>query len=204
MALIKCPECGKEISNKASACIHCGYPLESAQPEVASVHTTAQSQSSVDLDVKSDNKPEITNDVSLEFSTGSSGENTVSGKQSNSDESGCLGWLIFVGIIVGIGMFLLTSGFSDFTLWWCVFPLAFAAFILVGMIYSFATAEPGEIKNSWDAEKYNYYKFTCPMCGSKKVKKIGTVNRAASVAAVGLASSKIGKQYECDACKHKW
>ncbi len=29
MALIKCPECGKEISDKAPACIHCGFPLES-------------------------------------------------------------------------------------------------------------------------------------------------------------------------------
>ena len=27
MALIKCPECGKEISDQASACIHCGFPL---------------------------------------------------------------------------------------------------------------------------------------------------------------------------------
>lgn len=27
MALIKCPECGGEISDKAAACIHCGFPL---------------------------------------------------------------------------------------------------------------------------------------------------------------------------------
>lgn len=27
MALIKCPECGKEVSNRAAACIHCGFPL---------------------------------------------------------------------------------------------------------------------------------------------------------------------------------
>lgn len=27
MALIKCPECGKEISDKAQDCIHCGYKL---------------------------------------------------------------------------------------------------------------------------------------------------------------------------------
>lgn len=27
MALIKCPECGKEVSDKSKVCIHCGYPL---------------------------------------------------------------------------------------------------------------------------------------------------------------------------------
>lgn len=28
MALIKCPECKKEISSKSKICIHCGYPIE--------------------------------------------------------------------------------------------------------------------------------------------------------------------------------
>lgn len=27
MALVSCPECGREISDKVSACPHCGYPL---------------------------------------------------------------------------------------------------------------------------------------------------------------------------------
>lgn len=27
MALINCPECGKEISDKSISCIHCGFPL---------------------------------------------------------------------------------------------------------------------------------------------------------------------------------
>lgn len=27
MALIACPECGKEVSDKSEVCIHCGYPL---------------------------------------------------------------------------------------------------------------------------------------------------------------------------------
>lgn len=27
MALIKCPECGNNVSDKASVCIHCGFPL---------------------------------------------------------------------------------------------------------------------------------------------------------------------------------
>ena len=28
MALIQCPECGKEVSDKAKVCIHCGCPIE--------------------------------------------------------------------------------------------------------------------------------------------------------------------------------
>ena len=28
MALIKCPECKKEISDKSKTCIHCGCPVE--------------------------------------------------------------------------------------------------------------------------------------------------------------------------------
>lgn len=27
MALIKCPECGKEISDQATSCPNCGYPI---------------------------------------------------------------------------------------------------------------------------------------------------------------------------------
>lgn len=30
--LIKCPECGKEISDKAPQCIHCGFPISSNTP----------------------------------------------------------------------------------------------------------------------------------------------------------------------------
>ena len=35
MAVIKCPECGKEISDKAMTCPHCGYPLMSDRFEKA-------------------------------------------------------------------------------------------------------------------------------------------------------------------------
>ncbi len=35
MALIPCPECQKEISDKAEFCVHCGYPM----PEVRFIFT---------------------------------------------------------------------------------------------------------------------------------------------------------------------
>ena len=55
-----------------------------------------------------------------------------------------------------------------------------------------------------DFRKYNDPNLTCPMCGSHVVKKLTTAERAVSVAAWGLASGKIGKQYECKKCGHKW
>lgn len=33
MSLIKCPECGKDISDKSEKCIHCGYPLVAESAE---------------------------------------------------------------------------------------------------------------------------------------------------------------------------
>lgn len=44
----------------------------------------------------------------------------------------------------------------------------------------------------------------CPTCGSTDIKKISTTNRTASVMAMGIASSKIGKQFECKNCGYKW
>ncbi len=37
MALIKCKECGKEISDKAVACPNCGYPLKHPVPNYADI-----------------------------------------------------------------------------------------------------------------------------------------------------------------------
>ena len=43
----------------------------------------------------------------------------------------------------------------------------------------------------------------CPICGKKDhVIRISSLNRSASVATLGLASAKIGKQYTCKCCKH--
>jgi hypothetical protein len=35
MALVKCSECGREISDKAAACVGCGAPVDGAKPAAA-------------------------------------------------------------------------------------------------------------------------------------------------------------------------
>lgn len=55
-----------------------------------------------------------------------------------------------------------------------------------------------------DKAKYNGLKYTCPMCGSRKIKTISKTSRGFSVYLFGGGSDKIGKLYECDDCKYKW
>lgn len=57
MALIICPECGKEISDKAKACVHCGYPIADNKPvnhTDESAHTLPQQSCSAPIVKTSD------------------------------------------------------------------------------------------------------------------------------------------------------
>lgn len=45
MALIKCTECGKEISDKASVCPNCGCPVEQmSKPEISNATSVKQTK----------------------------------------------------------------------------------------------------------------------------------------------------------------
>lgn len=44
----------------------------------------------------------------------------------------------------------------------------------------------------------------CPACKGYNTQRISTTKRVVSTSMVGLASSTIGKQYECNDCLHKW
>ncbi len=61
-----------------------------------------------------------------------------------------------------------------------------------------------KIEETYNKNIYNEYKYTCPMCGSHKIKNISKTNRGISFALFGAGSDKIGKLYECDDCKYKW
>lgn len=44
MALIKCPECGAEVSDKAEKCPHCSYPIaqESEAEKIQTIEMTSK------------------------------------------------------------------------------------------------------------------------------------------------------------------
>jgi hypothetical protein len=43
MALVRCPECGREVSSKAPACPSCGYPLQARGAPPAEPQNALQS-----------------------------------------------------------------------------------------------------------------------------------------------------------------
>lgn len=61
-----------------------------------------------------------------------------------------------------------------------------------------------EFKENSDREKFNGYKYTCPMCGSHRIKTIGAGKKVAGVLTIGLASKNIGKNYQCTDCQYRW
>lgn len=55
-----------------------------------------------------------------------------------------------------------------------------------------------------EKEKYNGFKYTCPMCGSHKIRTVGAASRMAGVFTLGLASKRTGRLYQCDDCNYTW
>jgi uncharacterized membrane protein YvbJ len=50
--MIKCPECGKDISDNATACPHCGCPMEDIRKELADAGTSAPVEAQEDVSDK--------------------------------------------------------------------------------------------------------------------------------------------------------
>ncbi len=45
---------------------------------------------------------------------------------------------------------------------------------------------------------------TCPMCGSNNTSVIGKLDKNVSFMLWGVGTDKVGKQYQCKTCHHKW
>lgn len=65
MALIKCPECGQNISDQADTCIHCGYPLTEFKKELEKQRLIEEKQRQ--LFEKMTNTKCVVNNVTIDF-----------------------------------------------------------------------------------------------------------------------------------------
>lgn len=204
--LIACPECGKEkVSDTAKSCPECGYAIKDHFAKIKEEEDAKTQQEKVKDMIKNIEKSRLNN------------------IQMPTESKFPKGWLIVGLFLILLSVFCIIMGAIEDG----------QAFIVVGNLISgvvclvignnkFVEAKEKYAKAKLDFEQYKRDEIQrqdierekemtklkntpiCPTCGSADVKAIGTVNRAISVAAVGLASGKIGKQFECKDCGYKW
>lgn len=263
MALINCPECGKEVSNKAVACIHCGYPITSNNAYTDTNGITALFSNFAMIAATKTNVADIYTDVVSEVSK----IKAIYSEQEAND-------IVAKSIVDGIIQIPKHIGWVDTKLYCelidfknlssdAIEYFADKLYTVISMeeyyddgsggycnLTQYFYAEYMVIQYACESTKEKYMKILskpymghstsydyivsmykkhvgvdtmsqiagvkrisegiggaalkCPVCGSQNVNRISTTGRLFSVATFGLASSKIGKQYECKRCKHKW
>lgn len=132
---------------------------------------------------------------------------------STSDNAAGVGCIFFLVTAVFFAVGLLLGLASNYAAALVFDSIAVIALVggVVSMFVSSATQTPEEKERSKaqteamrNREKYNGLKYTCPMCGSHKIKNIGTAKKLGGVMTAGLASRNIGKNYQCDDCNYRW
>lgn len=249
MALIKCPECGKEsVSDSAISCPECGFAIKTYYERKAVQEQQKQQEIQLEEKAKEEYeklKDELNRKICAVDNMPYPEKPTF--KESVFNSKGGGSWLSYASIIALIATpFLAYVSFQGksavlTTLFLIVFVLLLVIWTPFWLMICYSDYKSSMVRfedatKDWEGEKikkkeqlnteYEQYalnmakygtrnastinmpmlnnKLKCPICGSTNVSRISTLNRGVSVATVGLASSKIGKQYECKKCKHKW
>lgn len=204
--LITCPECGKEkVSDTAESCPECGYAIKTHFAKIKEEKEEKIQQEQVNKMIKNIEKSRLNN------------------IQMPTDPKFPKGWLIVGLFLILLSVFCIMLGMlEDEEAYLVVVNIISGVVCLVIGNKKFVEAKEKYEKAKLDFEQYKKDELkrqdnerdsavrktlhipSCPTCRSTNVKRIGTVNRAVSVAAVGLASGKIGKQFECKDCGYKW
>lgn len=215
MALIKCPECGKEVSNMAAACPNCGYGIREHFEEQQRVLSAIERQ-------------RVSEIRKQEAATKANQERERKIEETKLPEKPKKGRIIFNTIMWGI--MALIGWFGVFTglgiIWLVIAILSTIVVISAPQFYKeevrkyeYATENPNEYKRSVVEEEerrtaeakeqarkrldaLNAKANTaprCPKCGSTY---ISTVNRGYSVVWGFIGSGKA--MNVCQKCGHKW
>ena len=243
MALIKCPECGREnVSDSAEACPSCGFGIKEyiddkkhkEELERKRIEEEKRKQRRFnELKGELDRKlQEIDNEPMPEephfF-------DTFKSYFDGSDDGTFLNYFVLFVTVASLAIGI-PNDLEFFMGIGAIGVVIGIPFVIYGMYsdYNQASQQWAHKINNWEESKSKekqkliaYYKdkdnidafnkrisnititpkqniIKCPVCGSTNVEKISTASRAVSVGMVGMASSKIGKQYKCKSCKHMW
>lgn len=178
MSLIKCPECGKEISDKAISCPMCGYPIKEISNELQpSPSTTGMNvcPKCGKFIIAKQNCPDCGTDM-IDC-------NCTEAKWTGMLMDGTLDkWEEQIR-----NKYVLSSDKFD------------------NDLYRNRIKDEKK-EDAYYNELVNNTPPTihCPTCSSTNVKKVSGTSKAISVAMFGLFSQKVKKQFHCNSCGYEW
>lgn len=243
MALINCPECGREkVSDSAEMCPDCGYNIkkhfENKQIQQRHINQKTQEeriQQKIKKHKEKEEREKRKNPQKKLEEEQARKEQLIKKLTEEKNQElkvkiGTTIWSLIWTIIWiwsfstneegSLGLIIVISFFCAFA-GWGLLVLTAGSSAQLEMDIEIASKNIDEYqklvndrleyskiqseKNAEENRRKNAIKHPkCPMCGSTNTERISTTSRAVSVAAVGLASGKIGKQYRCKNCKHMW
>ncbi len=225
MALVNCPECGKiNVSDTAVSCPDCGFAIKDYYDKIKLEEQRLQEE-------KAQQEKREAEERHRRETAGERKKETISRLEKQIENSskeirnGTIGLCISLPLAI-LSFALSSNGSLGFIIVISVIAVIFSFVFVVS-----GTNEKKTAINDLETAKRNLDEYEknqnarieamvaqgqvyaaknaakhpkCPICGSTNTERISTLNRTVSVATVGLASSKIGKQYQCKNCKHKW
>ena len=234
MALIQCPECERNnVSDSAETCPDCGYGIKKHFEKIAKEQETKRIEEEkerlkvVEEQKKIEERETAINSVKMpdkpSFSIGSlvgafvlfvfAGLFLWAGVAPPDPTKEPSVFLMLFGIVLGYVAFLvIKAGFKALKRKEELFNIALTDFEKYQKTYVEEQEEldfrrenlQQRIDEIKEQKELKNATPKCPICGSKSTTRISTAGRMVSVGTVGLASSKIGKQYRCMNCKHQW
>lgn len=182
MALINCPECNKQISDKANSCPHCGYPINNFSSKtnddnydvlMTFVDTRKQRNVHVIKFLRESKGISLSEAHNLVTNTPCKIFNNISLSEAKQIEQSLLRFNCEV------------------------------------MIKKSTNEVKPENKQSDSNQIHNYYtqeslKPKCPHCSSTNLHNISTTSKVIHGVAFGLFSKTARSQFECNNCGYKW
>lgn len=168
MALIKCPECGKDFSDSANACPNCGYRLDPKTRQISIITRNWDAYNTNFVCASSNQQAKyyidtLANDLYLH-----SPQNQVEYAIISNAVSAC--------------MESLSRSYYDTP-------------EKLQYVLSYIDTKLNETLNSLPR---------CLTCGSYEVKRISELSKGIGFSLWGMASSKVGKSYQCSTCGYTW
>lgn len=191
--LIKCPECGKEVSDRAPACIHCGCPLDTTKDDATIINDKSINLAPILQYWSVGNKPQavallreqagITVKEALDYLNRlSATPKNITTTQPSVKRAEPTKRCKKCGAVYPASDEVCPSCGKD--------------------AFTIMKDTSATMKDS--SAPRNEYTAKCPTCGSTDVERISATAKVVNIGLFGIFGNKRKKQFKCKSCRYMW